>query len=70
MKRKKDGGSYLPASKCEMLITAAALTISHITGGLLLHCKLILPGCVNLSCAVLPPILTPQSAVVKDTHRA
>lgn len=48
-KEKCKNQAQLP---CCRLILAEALTISPITGGMLWYCKLILPGCINLSWAV------------------
>ena len=55
----------LAASKWCMLFLSEAPTLSHITAGLLLYCKLILHGwlCKLVMCCMLP-ILISQSAVL------
>lgn len=58
----------MSASKCYMLVMAEALTIGHITGGLQSYCKLIRPGCINLSCAVCFPFF-PQSQLWSKKER-
>lgn len=50
-KGKKNVKNPAQQSYC-ILILAEALTIGPITGGMLWYCKLILPGCINLSWAV------------------